>query len=165
MTQPAADRRRSSVWPLFGGLTVVYVVLIGGMVILTDRGSGGTSETVTERLSEWSITGDSSVAAGDVTFVVKNDGTMEHEMLVLQTETPADQLEVTDAGDPPVPVTEGANKVDEDASIGETGDPNLQPGETRTFVLKDMAPGHYVLICNLEDHYQNGMRIDFTVTS
>lgn len=164
MTDPAADRRRSSIWPIFGALTAVYVVLMGATLIVTRGGSGGTSETVTERLAQWSITGDTSVAAGDVRFVVKNDGTMEHEMLVLQTDTPADQLAVTDAGDPPVPVTQGANKVDEADSIGETGNPNLQPGETRIFVIKDMAPGHYVLVCNLEDHYQNGMSADFTVT-
>ena len=54
-------------------------------------------------------------------------------MIMLKTDTPFDQLPVTDAGDPPAPVTTGANKVDEADNVGETGDPNLQPGETRTF--------------------------------
>ena len=84
-----------------------------------------------------SLTPSSSVgAAGDITFTVTNTGTVEHEMIILKTDTPFDQLPVTDAGDPPAPVTSGANKVDEANNVGETGDPNLQPGETRTFTVK-----------------------------
>jgi uncharacterized cupredoxin-like copper-binding protein len=105
-----------------------------------------------------------SAPAGDVTFVVKNLGTIEHEMIVLKTDTPFDQLPVADAGDPPAPVTSGADKVDEDTSVGETGDPNLQPGETRTFTISGMTPGKYVLVCNLAGHYQMGMRAPFTIT-
>ena len=52
--------------------------------------------------------------AGDVTFVVKNTGTIDHEAVVLKTNTPFDKLPITDADDPPVPVTHGANKVSED---------------------------------------------------
>jgi uncharacterized cupredoxin-like copper-binding protein len=112
-----------------------------------------------------SITTDTSTApAGDVTFVVKNSGTIEHEMIVLKTDTPFDQLPVIDAGDPPVPVTTGANKVDETNNVGETGDPNLQPGETRTFTITGMTSGKYVLVCNLDGHYQMGMRAPFTVS-
>ena len=106
-----------------------------------------------------------SAPAGDVTFRVKNLGTIEHEMIVLKTDTPFDQIPVVDSGDPPAPVTTGADKVDEGSSVGETGDPNLQPGETRTFTIKDMAPGKYVLLCNLAGHYQMGMRAPFTVTA
>ena len=84
-----------------------------------------------------SLTPSSNVgAAGDITFTVTNTGTIEHEMIILKTDTPFDQLPVTDAGDPPAPVTTGANKVDEADNVGETGDPNLQPGETRTFTAK-----------------------------
>jgi uncharacterized cupredoxin-like copper-binding protein len=72
-------------------------------------------------------------------------------------------LPITDAGDPPAPVKSGANKVDEANNIGETGDPNLQPGETRTFTINNLAPGNYVLVCNLADHYGKGMRAAFTV--
>jgi uncharacterized cupredoxin-like copper-binding protein len=105
-----------------------------------------------------------SAPAGDVTFRVKNLGTIEHEMIVLKTDTPFDQLPVADGGDPPAPVTTGADKVDEGASVGETGDPNLQPGETRTFTITGMTAGKYVLVCNLAGHYQMGMRAPFTVS-
>ena len=102
--------------------------------------------------------------AGDVTFVVKNNGTIEHEMLVLKTDTPFDKIPITDSGDPPVPVTSGADKIDEADNVAETGDPNLQPGDTRTFTATGLTPGHYVLVCNIAKHYGLGMRAAFTVT-
>jgi len=104
-----------------------------------------------------------TVAAGDVTFVVKNAGTIDHEMIVLQTSTAFDKLPISDAGDPPAPVTSGANKVSETNNLGETGDPNLKPGDTRTFKI-NLAAGSYVLVCNIAQHYGKGMRGAFTVT-
>ena len=105
-----------------------------------------------------------SVPAGNVTFVVKNDGTIVHEAVVLKTDVPFDQLPITYGGDPPAPVATGGNKVSEDANVGETGDPDLKPGGTRIFTIKDMAPGQYVVVCNLANHYAMGMRAAFTVT-
>ena len=87
-------------------------------VVLTDSGPSGPMSIVTF---------ESSAPAGEVTFRVKNLGTMEHEMIVLKTDTPFDQLPVADAGDPPAPVTTGANKVDEANNVGETGDPTSNP--------------------------------------
>ncbi len=102
--------------------------------------------------------------AGDVTFVVKNTGTIEHEAVVLKTPVPYNKLPVNNAGDPPAPVATGGNKVSEDNNIGETGDPNLKPGDTRTFTIKNMTPGNYDIVCNLAQHYAKGMRAAFTVT-
>ncbi|MGZ6976211.1 MAG: hypothetical protein ACXVKQ_19910, partial [Acidimicrobiia bacterium] len=90
-----------------------------------------------------------SVPAGNVTFVVKNNGSIVHEAVVLQTDVPFDQLPITYGGDPPVPVASGGDKVSEDANVGETGDPDLKAGGTRTFTIKNMKPGHYVVVCNL----------------
>ncbi|HEX3087938.1 MAG TPA: sulfocyanin-like copper-binding protein [Ilumatobacteraceae bacterium] len=105
----------------------------------------------------------STAPAGDVTFVVKNDGTIAHELVVLQTDTASGQIPVDAAGDPPAPVATGANKILEDNNVGETGEPDVAKGDTRTFTIKDMKPGHYVLVCNLAAHYQMGLRADFTV--
>src|SRR6202011_4495831 len=104
-------------------------------------------------------------AAGDVTFIATNTGTVDHELIVLKTDTPFDQLPVVDGGDPPAPVTTGADKVDEGTKAGETGDPNLKPTQSRTFTIKAMAPGHYVLVCNLAKHYGLGMRAALTVVA
>ena len=96
-----------------------------------------------------------SVPAGDVTFTVKNEGTIDHEVVVLKTDTAYDALPV---GKPE------ADKVDESTNIGETGDPALKPGETRSFTVKNMTAGKYVLVCNIAKHYAMGMRAPFTVT-
>lgn len=96
-----------------------------------------------------------SVKAGDVTFTVKNTGTIDHEMVVLKTDTAYDKLAIG---------TDEADKVDESASVGETGDPALKPNETRSFTVKDMKPGTYVLVCNIAKHYGLGMRAAFTVS-
>jgi len=101
--------------------------------------------------------------AGDITFVVNNAGTIDHEAIVLKTNTAFDKLPVNNAGDPPAPVTTGANKVSEDTNIGETGDPNLKPGDTRTFTIKHMTPGNYAIVCNLAQHYAKGMRAPLTI--
>jgi uncharacterized cupredoxin-like copper-binding protein len=102
--------------------------------------------------------------AGDVTFTVKNLGTVDHEMIVLKTDSPFDQIPIADSGDPPAPVTAGADKVDEADNVGETGDPNLKPGDTRTFTVNGLAAGKYVLVCNLAKHYGLGMRAAFTLS-
>jgi uncharacterized cupredoxin-like copper-binding protein len=97
-----------------------------------------------------------SAPAGSVTFTVKNDGTIDHEVVVLKTNVAFDKLPVTGfEGEP--------NRVSESASVGETGDPALKPGETRSFTVKNMAAGSYVLVCNLAKHYGLGMRAPFTV--
>jgi uncharacterized cupredoxin-like copper-binding protein len=38
----------------------------------------------------------------------------------------------------------------------------MQPGTTKTLTI-DLAPGHYVFLCNLPGHYQSGMHVDVTV--
>ncbi len=58
-----------------------------------------------------------SAPAGDVTFSVKNLGTIEHEMIVLKTDTPFDQFPITDSGDPPAPVTQRGRQGRRDATM------------------------------------------------
>jgi uncharacterized cupredoxin-like copper-binding protein len=102
-----------------------------------------------------------SVKAGKVKFVVKNAGSIVHELIVLNTTTPFDQLPVADAGDPPAPVTSGANKVSEATKTGETGD--VAKGKTKSVTLK-LKKGSYALVCNIAQHYGLGMRSALSVT-
>jgi uncharacterized cupredoxin-like copper-binding protein len=91
-----------------------------------------------------------SVKAGKTTITFKNVGTKVHEVVVLKTDTPAGNLEV------------GANhEVSEDASVGE--DSETDPGKTKTTTI-DLQPGSYVLVCNIERHYEKGMYGALTVT-
>jgi uncharacterized cupredoxin-like copper-binding protein len=111
--------------------------------------------------AQMSITLSQSYApAGEVSFLITNDGTMDHEMVVLRTDRPADSFPITGfEGEP--------NRFDEDAkgltNVGETGDPAMKPGSSKMLTI-DMAPGHYAIVCNLNGHYVAGMHQDFWVT-
>ena len=126
--------------------------------------SGTTSVSV--GLQEFAIVPSvASVPAGTVKFVAKNSGPDDiHEMVVLRTDLDPAALPVDKDG-----------KADEEGdgitSIGETGD--VAVGETKEASF-DLAPGKYVLICNIvqtepdgsiEAHYKVGMRTAFTVTA
>jgi uncharacterized cupredoxin-like copper-binding protein len=125
----------------------------GGITVpATDTGTpvaveaGDTSDT--EQYLNVSV---STVPAGPVTFTLTNNSNVgkEHEMVVLKTDTPYDQLEV------------GADdRVSEADSVGEISE--IKPGTTGTVTL-DLEPGKYVLVCNLAKHYAQGMRAAFTV--
>ena len=131
----------------------------GVSVTTTVAGGGAAANTVNVTLSDTAGTGgpqtlvvsSPTAKAGKVTFVVKNTGTVDHEMVALKTDTAFDKLTVG-----------SDDKVSEDASAGETGDPALKPGESRTVTL-DLAGANYVLVCNIAKHYGLGMRAAFTV--
>ncbi len=112
-------------------------------------GSGGT---VTATLTDMKISVDrTSVAAGQVTFVVKNSGVVVHELVVLRTDVAQDKV----AKD-----MDEAGKMDETGNVGETGD--VIAGGSKTFSVM-LPAGHYVLMCNEIDHYSSGMHMTFTV--
>jgi uncharacterized cupredoxin-like copper-binding protein len=103
----------------------------------------------------------STVPAGStVNFVVKNTGTIEHEAVLLKLDAGQDPAKMTVE-------TSGADidKVSEDGNIAETGDPNLAPGESRTFTATDLAAGNYMVVCNIAKHYAMGMWAPFTVSA
>ena len=106
----------------------------------------------------------STVPAGKISFVIKNTGTIEHELVVLKLTGSQtwNSLPITDAGDPPAPVTSGANKVSEANDVADTGT-NLKAGETRTLTAT-LPAGTYALVCNIAAHYGLGMRAPFTVS-
>ena len=100
------------------------------------------------------------VPAGQVSFVVANMGWRTHEMVVLPL--PAGQ-----AAGQRVPGPDG--RVDETGSLGEAsascaaGDGEGITSGSLGWVTLTLAPGHYELVCNLENHYANGMYQALTV--
>jgi uncharacterized cupredoxin-like copper-binding protein len=103
--------------------------------------------TVNETLKDYKITGASSAKAGTISFKVKNVARGEHELVVIRTRTKAAKLK-TSGGE-----ASEKGKVDE-VEVG--------GGKTKTLKLK-LKKGHYALICNIGDHYMEGMHKDFTV--
>jgi len=102
-----------------------------------------------------------TVPHGTVSFLVTNDGSIDHEMVVL----PLTGSQT--AGARPVG---GDAKIDEAGSLGEaskTGGANagngIAPGASG-WVTVTLAPGHYELVCNLPRHYGAGMYTQLNVT-
>jgi uncharacterized cupredoxin-like copper-binding protein len=94
---------------------------------------------------------------GTVTFVVRNDGELEHEFVVIRTDIEKDEL-------PRKANDEGVDESDLDV-VGRID--AFAPGETRELTI-DVEDGQYVLVCNLfangESHYLNGMYTEFEIT-
>jgi uncharacterized cupredoxin-like copper-binding protein len=107
------------------------------------------STRMTLTLSEYSIMNEvPSVPAGDVTFDVVNTGEEVHEIVVYKSDKDAKAL--------PMSAT-NKDEVDEDAVgefIGSFEEVQPATGANGTLVL---APGHYILLCNLSKHYGLGM--------
>ncbi len=113
------------------------------------------SNDVTGSVSEWAVNVDADGAeAGEVNFTMANEGTIQHEFLVVKT----------DFADGEIPIDEATNRFSEEMAGIEVVDeiPEWTPGETKSLQL-DLDPGNYQLLCNIEGHYGNGMHTGFTV--
>jgi hypothetical protein len=126
-------------------------------------GSTGGGGKVNVTLAEWSITtGPNTVPKGPIEFTIKNNGQKQHDLVILRTNIPPDQLPTKSDG--------SVNTDAADITLEHTVDA-IDSGDTtgRTY---DMQPGTYALISNLVDdnngaktaQYGQGMRTGFTVT-
>jgi uncharacterized cupredoxin-like copper-binding protein len=133
----------------------VVALLTAATIALTACGqvgaaSGPAKINVTE--DEWHITmSQTSIPAGQVTFVLKNQGNLQHELVFLKTDVAQDKI---------APSADEPGTVDESASIGEIED--VDAGQTKEATF-DLKPGNYVLLCNKESHYESGMHVAFVV--
>jgi len=127
--------------------------LVMSLAACRRSGQAGVT-TVTVELGEYDIKVDKAeVPDGKVRFVAKNVGQMEHELIVLRTDLPADRL----------PYNEAEQKAEEEQAgevLGEIEPENLPAGKTAEMTL-DLTAGHYVLLCNIPTHYKQGMHLDF----
>jgi len=90
------------------------------------------------------------VRAGEVTFVARNRGGSAHDLIVIKTDLAPDKL----------PVDGQTQKAREDGRVD--GIELLGPGKSGNLRVT-LAPGHYVIICNVATHYALGMRTELTV--
>jgi len=102
-----------------------------------------------------------TVPHGTVSFLVTNDGSIDHEMVVLPLAS-SQTAGARSAG--------GDGKIDEAGSLGEASKTNganagdgIAPGASG-WVTVSLAPGHYELVCNLPRHYGAGMYTQLDVT-
>ena len=110
--------------------------------------SGGA---IAVSLKEFSVSpAAAETAAGSVSFDVKNEGKVVHEMVVVKL---ADGAGLDS-------ITKPDGTASEDASVGEAAD--IEPGATKSTTI-DLKAGTYALICNLPGHFTGGMKTVFTV--
>ena len=118
-----------------------------------DAAMQGLSNTVTGSIKEWEVDVDAGGAmAGPVTFTISNEGSIEHEFLVVKTDIPDGEIPVVD--DKFSEEGEGIEVIDEIEGFGK--------GETGTLTV-DLKPGSYQLVCNIATHYAAGMHTTFVV--
>ena len=134
---------------------VTAFLFVAGALLALPSGQAGAQQQVAVSLNDvpYEVTANpSSVAAGAVDFQVSNDGLgLPHNLLVIRTDLAPDAL----------PMSGG--QVDESqVNVVAATSQNLVQGATET-VSANLAGGNYVLICNVSNHYGQGMYTAFTV--
>ena len=134
-------------------LPLVILTVLAVVASACGAAPADTSEvpSVYVDLSDYKLVADHpAVAAGHVVIGIRNHAAMLHELKVIKTDLAPDQL----------PVDGATAKAKEDGKVGELL--NISAGASRKLVL-ELAPGKYVLICNVAGHYQLGMRVGLEV--
>lgn len=128
-------------------------------------GAGDGVSTIALRDGEIALE-DSTLEPGRHVIEAVNEGTTEHELVVLRTDTPVDELPVGLHG---VSISQAGGElvVGEDHVASrhehEPGEVlGLLPGRSRRTQV-ELEPGTYVVYCQTGSHYLAGERTSFTV--
>jgi uncharacterized cupredoxin-like copper-binding protein len=145
--------RRRWAWAL--ALVLAALALAVPLAVARRHEPTPSGTPVNVRLQDFKVREDAAVVApGTVSFRILNKGPTTHELIVVRTDRAPDKL----------PLQNDGLTVDEEADGIEFVDDvdGLDIDERQTLVLR-LAPGHYVLYCNLEGHYLGGMYEALTV--
>lgn len=145
---------------MFKTRKLLIVVPMLGLALLSLTACGGTSNTMSPGNAVVRVTevdmgmklDTAVVPAGKVTFVVVNQDKVNHEAVLLKTDMAPDKLVMLS----------GQSKVDEAAQAENVGEVEVEAGTTGSVTI-ELAPGKYLLICNMVDHYKAGMYSAFEV--
>ena len=131
-------------------MLVSVVLLLAACGGAQQAGAPAGSQVIVE-MTDYRVTVNvASVKAGSTKIGVRNLASQMHSFEVLKTDLPHDKL----------PIDGVTAKAKEDGKVG--GIESIAPGGSASVTL-DLAPGKYVLICNVAGHYQLGMHASFTV--
>lgn len=133
---------------------IVICCLAGLLMACGGSPAAALPSTVEVSLKSFGIQSNTAKArAGKVTFSVTNQSSdLVHEMLVVKSDQTPDAL--------PYNTNEGRLFEDQIDSKGEV--PELEPSKNGTVSL-DLAPGKYLLLCNIATHFKKGMVIPLEV--
>ncbi len=134
------------------------------VVLLAACGSTGEGGDLKITLDEYTVVTDvDSLPEGPITFDIKNDGELAHELLIVKTKTAGAELPTKDNGS--FDDDAGGVDVKHDVDDIDEGDET-----SRSYTLD---PGEYVLLCNIvkdvdgveTSHFAQGMWTEFTITA
>ncbi len=130
----------------------------GDTVPTTDGEIGAPAEGVAASLVEWAIEAPTEYVAGEVTFTATNNGNFPHEFVVIQGESYES-----------LPLAEGGAVIEDDLPTGALlGRTARIGGGSSDELTVTLAPGNYVLLCNLgggaQNHAGRGQRLDISVS-
>jgi uncharacterized cupredoxin-like copper-binding protein len=100
---------------------------------------------------DFRISAPAAVAAGPVDLDVTNKGPIAHELLVVRGARGS------------LPMRADGVTVDEDAVENRTAGALEPTGAGESELSVDLAPGHYVLLCNMSGHFRAGMHTELVV--
>lgn len=131
-------------YPVLAAIAVTVTAMCGGA-------SDGGRPSVVAEFKDFAIALDrASVGPGRTAVGVRNTAAQEHMLVVLRTDLALDRL----------PIDDKTLKAKEDGKVGEIAS---IPGGRSASVTLDLAPGHYVLLCNIPEHYAAGMYVALIV--
>lgn len=105
-------------------------------------------------LTEWKVVVTGTIKSGKTDLTIKDIGVAPHELLVFKSNLAASAYPLDKAG----------NIIEEGGGVTLISDgENIDPGGTQTRTI-DLAPGHYLFVCNIPGHFRQGMFTAVTVT-
>ncbi|HYN36850.1 MAG TPA: plastocyanin/azurin family copper-binding protein [Actinomycetota bacterium] len=118
-----------------------------------DGQGDGDGQEVAATTEDYSISLDpTSVASGETTFNITNDGAVLHEFVVFKTDLAEGDLPVDDEG-----------TIDEEGGLEVVDEvEDMEAGSTHELTV-DLDAGTYVIACNIPTHYGLGMVTTLTV--
>ena len=145
--------RRRWAWAL--ALAVVALALAVPLTVAGRQEPTTRGTPLNVLLEDFKVREDVAVVpAGTVSFRIRNQGPTTHELNVIRTDRAPDKL----------PLQRDGLTVNEEAPGVELVDESdgLDIDDRQTLDVR-LAPGHYVMYCNLEGHYLGGMYAALTV--
>jgi uncharacterized cupredoxin-like copper-binding protein len=141
----------ASFGPARAGLVALALFTVACSSSSHDSGTRPGEQAVRVKVRDFAIKAPAVVPAGNVELRVSNGGPDTHELILLR-------------GDEKLSLRPDNLTLDEDAlkprTVGTLEDDH--PGSQRVWHLH-LAPGRYVLVCNMSGHYLGGMHTELTV--
>jgi uncharacterized cupredoxin-like copper-binding protein len=145
--------RRRWAWAL--ALVLAALALAVPLTVARRQEPTPSGTPVNVLLKDFEVQQDAAVVpAGTVSFRILNQGPTSHEFIVVRTDRAPDKLPLQ---------RDGLTVNEEGPGVALLDEAEALDIDDRQTLVLDLAPGHYVMYCNLEGHYLGGMHAALTV--